>query len=290
MKKLVMTTVIAIVTAISMHAQSWAEDVIAKKSETKRIVISLVGTGGLFQIPQPVVSLKNEWITDISSTPEYLKINAENEKRAWEILIAHQSVGNVSLVTKTNKKTDELETSTMIMINENFSTPAFVDYLTQEYNNGFTTVVFPGPFFPVGTKHSKIAELRPFEDAFGILATNGWETYNSLGAVSVICKTTNKKKEKTTISCLGLSSPYGNGLGKLVGDKCTAGEVDNIMFFGVSVPPCAIDEYTTVQSLENNYVKITRKNTDGLETFIQYQKFSRVKNIVKKGKNMIVFF
>lgn len=290
MKKLVMTAIIAAATAISMHAQSWAQDVIAKKGETKSIVISLVGTGGLFQIPKPVVGLKNEWITDISSTPDYFKINAENEKRAWEILIAHQAVGNVSLVTKIHHETGELETSTMIMINENFSTRAFVDYLTEEYNKGFATVVFPGPFFPVGTKHSKIAELRPYEDAFGILAKNGWETYNSLGAVSVICKTTNKKNGKVTISCMGLSSPYGNGLGKLVGDKCTAGEVDNIMFFGVSVPPCAIDEYTTVQSLENNYVKVTRKNTDGLETFVQYQKFSRVKNIAKKGKNMLVFF
>lgn len=290
MKKLVMTAIIAVATATGMFAQSYAQDVIAKVPQTKRLVISMVGTGGLFQIPTTVVSLKKEWITNVSSTSEYLKVNAENEKRAWEVLISHQSIGNVSLVSKMNKKTNEWETSTVIMINENFSTPAFVDYLMQEYQKGFTTVVFPGPFFPVGTKHEKIAKLNPMGDAFGILGTNGWETYNSLGAVSVVCKSINKKNEKITISCMGLASPYGKDLGKLVADKCTSGEVDNILFYGVSVPPCAIDEYTTVQSLENNYLRIARKNTDGVDTFTQYQKFSRVKNVVKKGKNMIVFF
>lgn len=290
MKRLLISALIAVATATGVFAQQYADEIIAKVPQTKRLVIQLVGTGGVFQIPTNVVSLKKDWVKSVTSTPDYLKVNAESEKRAWEVLIAHQSIGNVSLVTKMNKKTNEWETSTVVMINENFSTPAFVDYLTQQYQAGFTKVVFPGPFFPVGSKHEKIAKLTPYGDAFGILAKNGWETYNSLGAVSVVCRTLNKKNGKVTISCHGLASPYGKDLGKLVADKCTSGEVDNILFYGVSVPPIAIDEYTTIQSLENNYLRIARKNTDGIETFTQYQKFSRVKNVVKKGKNMLVFF
>lgn len=301
MKKLFIAMVITITAAMSgggLYAQSYADDIIAKfktEKNLRSLIISQVGTGGLFQIPSPVVTLKKDWISDISSTPDYLKIKAGNEKREWEILIAHQAIGNVSIATRRNKKANELRSSVMIMINENFSTPAFGDYLIEEYNkgeaDGFYNVVFPGPYFNVGTKHAKIKELRPYGDAFGIIAKNGWETYNSLGAVSVIVKTTNLKKNRSSIACLGQGSPYGKDLGPLIAEKCTSGEIDNIIFFGISVPPFAIDEYAAVQGLENNYIKFTTKDVEeGFEKFIQYQKFSRVKNVVRKGKNMLVFF
>ena len=106
----------------------------------------------------------------------------------------------------------------------------------------------------------------------------------------MLCKSTQKKNDKVTISCLGIGAPNGKDLGKLVVDKCAAGEVSNIAFYGVSIPPCVIDEYTTVNFVENNFVKISRTNSDNAEVLTQYQKFSRVKSIVKKGKNMFVSF
>lgn len=290
MRKLIMTAVVVFLTATSVFAQSYTQDIISKLPQTKKVVVCITGTGGLFQIPSFSIGFKKEWITNISSTTEYLKINAENEKRSWELLISNEAIGNVSLVSKINKKTKETETYTKINVNENASTPAFIDYLMQEYNKEFTSIVFPGPFFPVGTKYSKIAKLTTHGDVLGIINTNGWETYNSFGAISVLCKSTQKKNDKVTISCLGIGAPNGKDLGKLVVDKCAAGEVSNIAFYGVSIPPCVIDEYTTVNFVENNFVKISRTNSDNAEVLTQYQKFSRVKSIVKKGKNMFVSF
>ena len=111
MRKLIMTAVVVFLTATSVFAQSYAQDIISKLPQTKKVVVCITGTGGLFQIPSFSIGFKKEWITNISSTTEYLKINAENEKRSWELLISNEAIGNVSLVSKINKKTKETETA-----------------------------------------------------------------------------------------------------------------------------------------------------------------------------------